>query len=246
MFSLKSFVVSCCFLLVVLAAQGNCQQQYYLVQITADDDGADKLEEILTAENDAVVRRLNAWVQDIDRICELSVEQERKLRVVIKGAAGKRNEARKKEIEAQFKRFTDRNQVVNFTVMSKSPRDVDSEKIWTSTLGKILDDEQGKKYQEWQDERIRFQRTALVDQFVSEVDQSLFLSSDQREKMAATIDKNFGDRFVSDANSGRVRVRRGQIRPTPDPKYVELVEDFLSETQLDEWKRTIEPILQRR
>lgn len=245
MLNSKSLFAFSFLFLVIVAARGDCQQQYYLVQLRGDDDGSEKMQEILDAENDAVVRRLNVWVQDIDRICELSKEQERKLRVVVKGAAGKRNEARKKEIEAQFKRFTDRNQAINFTVMSKSPRDVDSEEIWTKTLDKILDEEQGEKYRKWQDERLQFQRRALVDQFVAEIDQSLFLSGEQREKMSAVIEKNFGDRFVADANSGRIRIRRGQIQSTPDPRYVELVQEFLNENQLEEWKQTIEPILQR-
>ena len=246
MSSSRSFVVLCAAVLWIFTSQANGQNQYYLLQITPDDDGSEKVEEILATENEAVLLRLNAWVQDIDRICDLTEEQEQKLRVVVKGAAGKRNEARKKEVEEQVKRFTDRNQVVSFTIMSKSPRDVDNEKIWTSTLGKILDDEQEEKYNNWQQERKLFQKNALVSQFVAEIDQSLFLSTEQREKMTTVIAENFGNRLVSDANAGRLRVRRGQIRPIPEPKYLELVEDFLSETQLSEWKRSIEPILQRR
>ena len=164
-------------------------QQYHLVQVSPDNDGSEQIKEILSGENEAVVARLKSWVQDIDRVCDLSEEQQKKFRVVIKGASAKRNESRKEELDKQVQRMVGMNQTTAFAVMPKSPRDIDSEKIWTSTLKKILDVGQREKYEAWQEQRKAFQRIALVNNFVSELDQLLFLSPDLRVGLIEIIDE---------------------------------------------------------
>lgn len=231
-------------LIFVLAVSAQCQQQYHLVQISPDDDGSEQIKGILDEENDAVVARLNSWVNNIDQVCGLSDEQRLKFRVVVKGASAERNEARKKDLKKQAERFVNMNQTTSFAIMSKSPRDIDKVKLWNSSLGKILNDDQNQKFQDWLSERKAFQRNSLVNSLVAEFDQVLFLSAEQRESMVEILDKNFGDTLIRIAERGVPPRRGGRITPTPDPKYLELVEGILNEDQLDQWKRSVEKRLQ--
>ena len=233
----------------------------------------------------AAESRLEIRVGELKLACELTEEQLRKLSVAAKGAVKSHVGEMKKRFETICKQRgfelepeeSDESNdsegsedganeaanimtaVIGRVVTSASRHStIENEKLWSSSIAKVLSDEQEAKWDKWLSARSQFQREAAVGNFVAKVDQALLLSPEQRSALVTAIDKEYGEvlhqRVNTGFQSGIFEVQRlGQIRIVdqivqPNPNENQDENDFgseiLTETQLKVWKETFLPQLQ--
>ena len=128
---------------------------------------------------------------------------------------------------------------------------VATEPRWTMAISSVLTSEQKAAYEKAVKEREAFVRKTAVASFVARVDLKLLLSAEQRQKLTAVIDRNFGKQLgqkVAQQNQ-----RQGMFFFTetttrfngkPPISHDEL-KPLLSEAQLGEWKSSFEAELDR-
>lgn len=177
----------------------------------------------LAAEN-----RIASRIADIDRACQLSDEQKRKLQIASKGAVKSSMTKAKKQMmetakqmginfdpdkpeepkEAEEEGEDDEEGLVerraNFAIFpgmfgSQDANDIENEKLWKSALQKTLTKEQNDKLTQWQDQRKKYQRQVAVGNFVAKVDRELLLSPEQREKLTSAVDEKYGENLLKNA-----------------------------------------------
>lgn len=251
--------------------------QRFAIQAQGGPKWAARLHEQLTqklnekkaeAEN-----RMASLLADIDRACDLSDAQLKKLTVASKGAVKSYMAAATKNVVSSTKQAgfkfdpdnpPDANEEEenekfvpgrNFVMLDLNPdaknKDAEYQTIWTSTIKKTLSEQQTKKLDSWLDQRKSFIRNSAVDNFIAKVDLKLLLSRDQREKLTVWVDKNHGqqlaERIASPPvqNQGVIFLGQGQAIIQPDATIHLEVAAILSDSQQNQWLRSFQPELDR-
>lgn len=229
---------------LVISSIGFCQQDF-IFKVVPDDQAKENVKRMVEAENKAATIRLRSMVAAIHRACDLSKDQQSKLEVAIKGVTKDRYEPRFDELLALVRRTAAQNPNTQVLLSTMAPREFDADENWISALESVLTEEQRIIYETWQNKRQQLLKTAVINQFIGEIDIHLLLSPEQRERLTAIVDEKFGDlllkQFVDELRDGIYR----HVHKVPAPRYLHLVEDVLSEDQLEEWKRTVEHRLQQ-
>lgn len=221
-----------------------CGQQDFLFKVTPFDEAMKKVVEMAEVEDKAAAIRLKSITSAIERFCDLSEEQKLKLKVAAKGVIEKRHEARVDELAELIRDAAAGNPNTKVLLPTKARHEIDADANWDSVLDNVLSGEQRDAYKAWRDERQRLLRTSVVGQFIAEIDIALLLTAEQRKSLTTIIEEEFGDELVRQFlyEVGQNRYRK--IDRVPTPKYLYLVEGLLSEDQLEEWKKSVEYLLQ--
>ena len=203
--------------------------------------------------------RMNNRVSDITQAVELSEAQNKKLKIAAKGAVGSYLQ---KQIEfmaqraktAGFEFDPDGEILANAratsarSLQARQPgvfKAVENEKIWLSSIDRILTEEQRESLETWQQARKDYREKAAVDLFVARTDTVLLLSGEQREQLREAIKERYATALASKLEKqmagGRVTVniRRGQNggqQKKDDPVFSEI----FSEHQLEQWNKTFD------
>lgn len=264
----KRFIFAGLLALLFLQGIGAAQNQV-VISLSANNDGEETVREILDAYQKSAEFRLLGQLQNLKQDCDLTEPQMTKLRVAAKGATkvfvGKQREKamemlktyqaragfdvddddeededEKEEPERIIRNFA-------FVLNITSFHSIDGAPIWNRSIDKVLTPEQKTKQAEAESSRKEFYKTAAVDHFVAQLENSLFLSEDQRNALRKIIHDNFADILVNSMKNDRQnRNRVVQARAIKrDPEHADLVKDLLNEDQLAEWIRSVEPELQR-
>lgn len=211
---------------------------------------------------------------DIDRACDLSDAQLKKLTIASKGAVKSYMTVATKKVVSSTKQVgfefdpdnppnvdEDEEDKVGFVqgrgfVMLDLSRDTENndaedQSIWTSTIKKTLSEQQSEKLKSWVDQRKSFVRKCAVDAFIAKVDLKLLLSTDQREKLTVWVDMNYGRHLATRLETppiqdrGIVVLGQGQIVNELDANIPREVALILSESQQNQWIRSVQPDLDR-
>ena len=232
--------------------QGNDQnaamQQQFKMQIEAKRNGA--------------VSRLQTRIADIHRAAELTEEQLKKLEIAAKGAVKAYMKKATKVIVDQAKAMgfefdpdaepkeDDENAddqpadllgapVMAMNWMGQFPGSVsttvEKEKRWTTSVEKVLSEEQSEKFEKLVAERIAFRRQSAVNHFISRVDQKLLLSAKQRKELGSMIDEKYGSELARKIEQPNNMFFAFGGVPQPDVDTTE-VDGILSESQIELWK----------
>lgn len=222
------------FVLALLAMNSQLEAQVIFAGPGGNDNDAMKKQFVdslaqkkLSAEN-----RIQSRIADIDRACDLTEMQEKKLAIASKGAINAFLEKEKKSIEQQAKAMgidldfdeldteepeedeedNDNNAAGGAAMMVRAfalggpfgngNTNVENSKIWKTAIKKVLSEDQSKKWDEWQEQRDAYQRRVAVEQFVAKVDRKLLLSPEQREELAKYVDEKHGKKLHEQATSG--------------------------------------------
>ena len=199
--------------------------------------------------------RLNNLVGDIARAVELNETQSQKMRIAAKGAVGSYLEKQtevmvEKAKKAGFK-FDPTGEIPAGTkiVSGRSAlgrqlsvfKEIENEKIWLSSIDKILTDENREKLDAWRQARIDYREKAAVDLFVARVDALLLLSAEQREQLHEVMKNRYAKVLANKlesrmANRGTVFVRGGQNGGNQEGDSV--FAEIFSEHQLEQWNKS--------
>ena len=155
--------------------------------------------------------RMNNRVSDITQAVELSEAQNKKLKIAAKGAVGSYLQ---KQIEfmaqraktAGFEFDPDGEILANAraasarSLQARQPgvfKAVENEKIWLSSIDRILTEEQRESLETWQQARKDYREKAAVDLFVARTDTVLLLSGEQREQLREAIKERYATALAS-------------------------------------------------
>ena len=120
---------------------------------------------------------------------------------------------------------------------------VTKEPRWVKSVEKVVTKEQRETYVAKVKERAAFARKAAVAAFIARVDVKLLLSPDQRQKLTALVDDDFGklmgERISQRSGGQRIFFMGGGERQTAPIAHEEL-KPLFSEAQFAEWKQTFE------
>ena len=119
---------------------------------------------------------------------------------------------------------------------------VTKEPRWVKSVEKVVTKEQRETYVAKVKERAAFARKAAVAAFIARVDVKLLLSPDQRQKLTALVDDDFGKLMgerISQRSGQRIFFMGGGERQTAPIAHEEL-KPLFSEAQFAEWKQTFE------
>ena len=247
-----------------------------------DVDGEPDIEAMLKSQLEQTRKsweqKLALRINEIERVCELSDEQVKKLKVAAKGAvtqtAAKQKKAMKQmmggivgiapgiENDDDGGDFEEGGADAGDIEIDGIPEGVvqgmpvfqaldpmfgngnpEKSKVWETTLKKTLSKDQSEKYDKVIARRRQFARRAAVNSFVAKIDHQLLLNDDQRTKMKAFIDEEYGEllaktessqfpMFELFGNFGGVQGGQGGDSP---------VKNFLDEKQYSVWKSRIAP-----
>ena len=213
--------------------------------------------------------RLQVRIDDINRACELSEAQVKKLGIASKGAVIAMTDQMKKVYVEQAARVgfkfdpdaepeaaaadgnADVLQPINFAVpvSQNNPlgSEIEKERIWVNTLKKVLSEEQSKKWNAWQESRVAFEREAAVRNFVVSADRALLLSPKQREALIQYVDTNYGEKLgiQSGLMFGPFVGGFGARNPVGETEPDHELASVLSESQLESWTQTFQVRLDR-
>lgn len=141
-------------------------------------------------------------------------------------------------------------EIVFMTMLKGGSAGTENSKVWKSAVEKVLDEEQTKKWDDWQKERTAFQRRVAVEQFVAKADRKLLLSPEQRTQLTAYVDGQHGKKLcdeaiANDVNQFGMNVWMGAAMgggEQPDTAEAdEALKKILSDSQLQEWQKTFAP-----
>lgn len=113
---------------------------------------------------------------------------------------------------------------------------------WVKAVEKVVTKEQREQYDAAVKARAAFARKSAVAAFIAKVDLKLLLSPDQRTKLTALVDEEFGKEMakrVGQSTGGMFFFGGQQGRATAPIAHEEL-KPLLSEAQFAEWKQTFE------
>ncbi len=132
----------------------------------------------------------------------------------------------------------------------------EKQKIWTSSVKKVLSDEQSIQWKQWQADRKAYQMEMAVGSFVAKADRRLLLSGEQREKLAAHLSEKHGEllrKRASRRESGQMAGmpifvvnamnNGGNDNEAEDDEVDTRIGEILSEAQLELWKKEFAPKL---
>ena len=199
--------------------------------------------EVMETESEKLMKTLRQYQQQAGFDVE-KLDREREAK-----ANGSEKNGSEEEVGDEDDEDDDDDQVIRnfaFVLMAPLANSIESSSLWEKSLEKVLTEEQTKAYEDAQSERDEFYKRAAVDRFVAGVEMKLFLTPDQRESVTEVVLKEFGDKLVDQLKFEELNRNRGlQVRNglAPDPEYEDLVRDILTEEQLNEWNRSIEPLL---
>ncbi len=250
-------------LLSLFASQLLFAQQGVLITFSADDDGTEKVEEMMTLLKDSCEFRLQQRVVQMGRICELNDGQVAKLRVASKNAIQKflkpireKHEIRLREMQLQAgfqiddegKTFVpDGGEVTRFSfhLPNHSARALDEFEAWEKVVSKTLNEEQMVKLQADHKERQAKLQGAAVNFFVARADSLLFLTEEQQNELKPIIDAEVGPMLVKHMKITELLRQRGLVRRRADrdSEWREKLDGVLNTEQLDEWENSVEPLL---
>jgi hypothetical protein len=138
-------------------------------------------------------RKMTALVDDIDRVCLLSDPQKDQLGLAAKGAVDTglnrwranletwvRDKAR--NVQGDIEQFLAGVGSVRFGDSAKA-WEPENQEIWRTTLSTVLDEAQRKAYEEDVRQRYAFKHEAMARALVADLDRTLRLSDDQRQRL---------------------------------------------------------------
>ena len=216
-------------------------------------------------------RRLQTRIDDLNRACNLSEAQTKKLGVASKGAVI----AMTDQMEKTYVKYAE-NMGFEFDPDAKPEpavadgggkwrpnlpmavsqgdpwaSEIEKERIWVNSVKKVLSDEQSKKWKAWQESRVAFMREAAVRNFVVSADRSLLLSPEQREALIKYVDTNYGEKLGKQSDQmfgpfpvGGFAAPGNPVSDTDSESEHELA-SILSESQLESWTQTFQLRLNR-
>ncbi len=256
------------FILFVLALSSPLQAQF-----GAGGEGEmmrKQFQDSLKQQKVAFENRIVSRIADIDRACELSDSQKKKLSIASKGAVKASMTEAKKNIAQQAqnmgfefdpdeapeeeKEDEDIPQAgmmeLGFIVgemMGSQTVQVDKNKVWTSAVKKVLTEEQTNKWNEWSEQRAVYQRRVAVKNFIAKVDRKLLLAPEQRDELIKYVDESYGkelyEQSQTDSPYGMDMFFDGGMGMqggAAPDDADEALKKILSESQLTEWMNSFE------
>lgn len=217
---------------IVLVAQftSSVDAQQFALQVQANGDQKEMMQQqfhdSLEQHKLAAENRIASRISDLNRACELSEQQVKKLEVASKGAikanmkvATEKLVAFSKQIgfefdpnaepkeedeeEADEDNLPVRQMAFAMPFMGNNgagnPDEVEENKVWKSAIKKVLTPEQSEKWTAWVKDRKAFQRQVAVHEFIAKADRKLLLSPEQRESLAEHVDSEYGKKLAEAA-----------------------------------------------
>lgn len=234
-----------------------------VIRLSNTNDGEEEFAGILQNFRNSAQFRINGRIQEIQRACDLNEDQLKRLRAASKGAMKKFYNAEKEEKQKTLERYQQQaginvgdededdnfqvNRNIAFVLRLKKGELIEKEPLWVKSVKKILTDEQKEKLEQAKTQQEKQLQEAAVDQFVARLEVQLFLSPEQREKMKAVVEEHLANYVVRTLYHPIERNRAiGQFAPpNEESEYSEFVKGFLSEDQLKEWNRWVEPEIEK-
>lgn len=259
--SLKSsWCIVFCFLLCWLGRH-ELRAQQILIRMGGENpnlENYNQLNGVLENRRDAARNRIKSHLLDIDRVCELSPKQRTRLEVAGKGAVVSYSDRIAEELTESARKIgvefqqgnppkedpDDEDAAVGqgLTVMNfdeDNKLTIDSERIWVASVRKTLTESQAKKLKAWTIARQKMIQQAAVDHLIARADLKMFLSRQQREKLKAYVDQEYGPQLVKQMKAPPKQNRRmflelprQRVNVTVDGS----VKEILSDSQLEIWK----------
>ena len=252
------------FTLVAFQLSAHSQTQM-LLELSIENDGEAQLENFLSDFQEAAEFQIHGRIQEINRVCNPTDKQLQKLRVAAKGALNAFLEKETEEKRTALRRYQEQAGIVKkdddgaepagpailrflFFFTIRPGEFVERESRWNKSLEKILSGEQKEKLEEVRLEQQKFLQATAVEHYVAKLELRLFLSAEQRAQIQTVVEDNFSLLLVKllkhkpDAESTLAEIVGGV---GPEPEYTELVREILTEKQLKEWIRFVEPELRR-
>ena len=269
--------------------QGVAQQFMFQADGGDKDALAKQFTEQLAAQSAAASLRLSSRIADINRACDLSESQLKKLEIAAKGAVkASMKEAKSKMVEqakmmgvdfdpdaddqdADDQEADDQEaeeaeegapavmaaNVIRRVVINGRPANpnnsAEDQKLWKSSVKKVLNDEQAKQWEKWLEDREAYQTQIAVGSFVAQADRRLLLSGEQRERLAAHLGQKHGELFRKRAarQGGQFAAlpvfignRMNNAADNEDNDEVDpVVEKILGKNQLKLWMKEFAPKL---
>jgi hypothetical protein len=144
------------------------------------------------------------------------------------------------------------NQVLrmqSFFMETKPGQLVEQEALWQKSFVKILTEEQEEKLKTWRAERQKELTVVAIQRFVAQAKLTLFLTDDQIEPMRKVAEENLAEplfealKHTLSPSNDFVIMTNGLQQDSP--QYDEIVAEFLTEEQVEEWNRIFEPQLKK-
>lgn len=250
--------------LLILAATSltSFAQPDVVIRLSNTNDGEEQLQQLLDNFRSAAQFRINGRIMEIERACDLDKSQLKRLRAASKGAMKDFYNAEKEEKEKTLRRYQEQagidpdaddddnievNRSIAFVMRVKEGDLIEKEPLWVKSVGKILTDEQKKKLEQARKDQDEFFKKAAIDQFVARLEIQLFLNPEQRDQVRQVVDEHLAKYVVRTLYEKRTRnnaIREIGIQDV-ESEYGEFVEAFLTEDQLKEWNRWVEPEIKR-
>ena len=197
--------------------------------------------------------RMEIRVADINRSVQLDDAQLRKLQIAAKGAVqsyiekeGKVLAERARKLGFDFDIAAELDEPVDQARRSiptgfyganskKIVETIENEKIWLSSVEKILTKEQYETHNNLLQERITQHENLALDLFIARADSTLLLSKEQRKQMRDAIEVRYGDQLSArlTRHFARVNEPRRTMKKEIDTT---IVDNILTEAQLAQWK----------
>lgn len=170
-------------------------------------------------------RRMKMVISEIDRACELTDAQVKKLEIAVSGTVSNFVRSKLIEREKQWEALgfpipssgDDEETRVGGTETEEESKEaapnrimigafgqayddypkIEEVELWKNTVAKVLTDEQIEKLEATTKRRQADSRRAAVERFIANVDRKLILSSAQRSKIFELVDKDFGNKLLA-------------------------------------------------
>ena len=251
------------FLLFVFSISVHAQSRVTF-RISEADNGEKILQRILAKFKQGAEFRINGRALEIQRACELNEKQFKQLEAASEGSLNAFYNNEKEEKEKTLRSYQQQagiaadddngeeeeeeefNRPIGscaFYLQFNPSELVDQETLWNKSLKKILTDEQQEKHKQARLEQQKFLRAAAVEQYVAQLELRLFLSIEQRNQIRTIVEDHLSDHLM--------KLLRHDLRKNYDfesavpiaveSKYAQLVSGILTEAQLNEWSRVVEP-----
>lgn len=207
---------------LLMTAESTGQQFMFQANGNDKDAMRKQFTDQLASKKSEAANRLACRISDIGRACDLTSTQTKKLEIAAKGAVNATMKDAKAAMAKQAKMMgiefdpdedneeetapenedeDDGNinaanvfqAVIIDGFEGNSNQSPESQKIWTSSLKKVLSEEQAKQWEQWQADRKTYQTEMAVGSFVAKADRRLLLSGEQREQLAAHLVENHGE-----------------------------------------------------
>lgn len=135
-------------------------------------------------------------IEELEDIVGLKDGQKKKLEIASKGAVEKSLEPWREQMDNYIRQYLERSpnnvdmmlaSIGNVNFGHTPEQQAAEQKVWLSTIGRVLDKEQMATYQHTVDERNDYLHMAVSSLLIADLDRNLRLTAEQREKLAGLL-----------------------------------------------------------